>query len=152
MDTSGSTRAGDQVADTVPLEVFHGRVRHIYQINEERIPPVIRSAISQRRLLSWEAYATPMFGMEMPPPVRKGLGVLWGAAATTTPVHIANRTSQAEMSFVPHRRPASQILDSELQATNADEFGALLRLVQQRSGLSVGKLAEAAGLPRSQAY
>jgi hypothetical protein len=152
MTDGPSAPAGDPSPDPQPLDRFHGRVQQVFKVNDERIPPVVGAAIDRRRLLAWEAYATPMFALEIPPPVRRGLGVLWGVAAQTVPVHVANRTGQAEVSIVPHRRPTSPTLDSEVQATTTAEFGALLRLVRQRSGLTVPKVAEAAGLPRSQAY
>lgn len=72
----------------------------------------------------------------------------------TRPERLMVAAAAAAPEPVKDHEPVTATGDSELQATTAEEFLALLRLLHSRSGVTPAKLAERAGsgLPRSQAY
>lgn len=88
-------------------------------------------------------------------------GFLSMAPTTTTTTTTTRRAVPGGLVALPENpepakvhEPAVATGDSELQATTAEEFLDLLRLLQKRSGLSFAKLADRAGadLSKSQAH
>ncbi|MEU7527314.1 hypothetical protein AB0A74_16380 [Saccharothrix sp. NPDC042600] len=100
-------------------------------------PPKFTAERRRRKALAGQAMI-PSFEM----------GSRAGAAAAFVPP-AGREPAGKDESDLPGLQP---MLDSELQATTAEGFVRLLGDIRRRSGLSVPKWAQRAGVPRSQAY
>lgn len=161
-----------------PVDEFHRLVGRVLSVNQVRATGAFLAALDQRRLLSWEFYAVLLFELDATVEERRAIRSAWvDAQAEHLPDELskltaarrdavgrrimrpfqtaagagapAGREPAGERSDLPGLQP---MLDSELQATTAKEFVGLLGDIQRRSGLSVPKWAQRAGVPRSQAY
>ncbi|MFJ5988134.1 hypothetical protein [Lentzea sp. NPDC092896] len=121
------------------LDRFHLLIRSVS--GEPRSGGRLAALLDRQEPAPWPEYTAAMFEMTIELSFKRSLRQAWQEAARRS---APPRPPQVEPSV-----PTS--LD-ELHASTVAEFIALLRTIRLRSGLSLPKIAERAGLPRSQAY
>jgi hypothetical protein len=135
----------DRLGQLNEIPPFSAVVRAAYRLAGEEIPLRVENSLADRTV-PWSWYAQQMFGLDISTSVRRLLDAAFHQSA-----QMGSLPADVESAEYETVKPTADI---ELQADSPTAFIALLRRLQQRSGVSPAKIAERAGrgLPRSQAY
>lgn len=119
------------------VDRFNRSVARIFTIHRAPPPVHFMLALESGQLLAWPQYTEVLFALDLTQDDRQRIKSEYEAVAAGSirPRHVEVAPS-----------------NSEYQAADGREFALLLKAVQLRSGLTLSRIGELAGIPRSQAY